>query len=365
MRVTICWAEASSYAAACFRALSVRAGITLRVVHLELFAEKPPWQENLFAGISNQVLCLRDHPSDEQALEAVAHDSPEVIVLSGWLYVPFVKAALHARLRSTRLLVGMDTPWRGSLAQRLNRYRLRKLVRRASRFVVAGERSRTYARHLGVPESRIALGYYGCDHGAFAKAAEGHRGPPSGWPRSFLFAGRYIAEKDLETLVAAYQLYRQTMAEPWSLACTGIGPLESWLNTQPHVQNLGYTQPGSLPPLLAQHGALVLPSRYEPWGVVIAEAAASGLPVICTTACGAGVDIVRPYYNGLIVAPGDVPGLARAMRWIHEHVAELPAMGRRGQALAAAFSAEAWAARWHNYFLEAMDAPPQHAQAVE
>ena len=52
---------------------------------------------------------------------------------------------------------------------------------------------------------------------------------------------------------------------------------------------------------------------------MLAEAAASGLPLICTTACGAGVDLVRPVFNGLLTGPGDVEGLARAMRWMHEH----------------------------------------------
>jgi hypothetical protein len=43
------------------------------------------------------------------------------------------------------------------------------------------------------------------------------------------------------------------------------------------------------------------------------------------------------------------------MRWVHEHESELPLMGRRSQAFAEAYSAQVWAARWHNYFLEATE----------
>ncbi|HSI61477.1 MAG TPA: glycosyltransferase, partial [Candidatus Saccharimonadia bacterium] len=111
-----------------------------------------------------------------------------------------------------------------------------------------------------------------------------------------------------------------------------------------------------LVPVLLQHGALVHVSKFEPWGVVIAEAASSGLPVVCSTACGAGIDVVRPYFNGLHVSAGDVHGAARAMKWIDEHEKELPVMGQRGRALAEAFSAQAWAVRWRNYFLEVLDA---------
>ena len=101
---------------------------------------------------------------------------------------------------------------------------------------------------------------------------------------------------------------------------------------------------------IARHGALVLASRYEPWGLVIAESFAAGLPVICTEACGASVELVRSYYNGLTVATGDAEALADAMRWVHEHDDRLPEMGRNGCHFAAAFSTQVWAERWVNMF---------------
>ena len=43
------------------------------------------------------------------------------------------------------------------------------------------------------------------------------------------------------------------------------------------------------------------------------------------------------------------------MQWMHEHEAELPALGRNGRMMAAAFSAQAWAERWHHYMIETLD----------
>jgi len=178
---------------------------------------------------------------------------------------------------------------------------------------------------------------------------------PAQWPRQFLFAGRYVPAKDLETLIRAYSAYRRRVANPWSLTCAGQGPDGRLLQGVEGVTNIGFAQPAHLPELFAGHGAFVLPSRFEPWGVVLGEAAAAGLPVVCSSACGAAADLVRPYYNGIVVPPGDVDGLSRAMHWIHDHESELRIMGQRGQALAAAFSAQAWAVRWHNYALETVD----------
>ena len=53
--------------------------------------------------------------------------------------------------------------------------------------------------------------------------------------------------------------------------------------------------------------------------------------------------------------PGDASGLARAMRWMHDHEEQLEAMGRRGQELAGNFSADAWATRWHNYMIDLVE----------
>ncbi len=90
----------------------------------------------------------------------------------------------------------------------------------------------------------------------------------------------------------------------------------------------------------------MLPSVYEPWGVVIAEAAATGLPVICTEACGASVEIVRTGYNGLVVPTADEGALFRALTWAHENHDQLPEMGRRAAVYARAHSATRWGQSW-------------------
>jgi glycosyltransferase involved in cell wall biosynthesis len=63
---------------------------------------------------------------------------------------------------------------------------------------------------------------------------------------------------------------------------------------------------------------LVHPSQFEAWALVINEAVACGLPVIATSVTGAAVELVRHRVNGMLVPPGDVAALSRAML----HVAE-------------------------------------------
>ena len=355
LRVVFCWAEVSGYAAACWRALARRPGIDLHVVHIDRLGTAPnPFDAGaLLDGLSNEMLNTSAAGLDRRLLNAVADRDPDIVVLCGWVFWPYTRLVRAAPLKRARKLLGMDTPWRGTLLQRLARYRLAHFIRDVDLVVTAGERSAEYARRIGVDPDRLRSGYYGFDYCSFASAGARR---PTAWPRQFLYAGRYVPVKDLRTLVRAYELYRHQVEEPWGLTCRGTGPDARLLEGVPGVVDGGFAQPAQLPDIFAGHGAFVLPSRFEPWGVVIAEAAASGLPVVCSTACGAAADLVRPYYNGVLVPHEDPESLARALRWIHDHETELPSIGRRGQALADAFSADAWAHRWHHYMLEALQA---------
>lgn len=354
IKILFLWAEVSGYMPACWRALAQRPGIELHVLHPRLLSEAEPHgfeTLRLLEGISNEMFHVSRPGLESWLLEVVTRRRPDVVVVCGWFFAPYRRLVESGVLRHTKVVLGMDSPWRGTLAQRLGRLRLRKFVNHVDFVIAASERSAEYARRLGFSDQHVRGGYYGYDEALFGRIADSRSSSAGEWPRQFLYLGRYVPQKDLSTLMQAYTLYRNSVSAPWGLTCCGTGPDAALLKNVPGVEDIGFTQPEDLPAILGRHGAFVLASKYEPWGVVIAETAASGLPVICTTACGAGLDLVRPYYNGLLVTPGDVQGLAGALRWTHEHEAELPEMGRRGAALADAFSSKAWAVRWHNYFL--------------
>lgn len=358
LKVVFCWSEVAGYMPACWRALADRPGVELHVLHLERLydaIENPFDLAALMDGLSHQMFRGDRADRDRFLLDAVVAECPDVVVQCGWIYWPYTRLMSAPALAGVPMVLGMDSPWLGTPAQRLNRWRLRVASRRIHTVVTAGERSAEYARRLGFTPSTIVGGYYGYDDGQVSAVAS--RRDSTAWPRQFLFVGRYVPPKDLATLVKAYQRYRALVRNPWGLTCCGVGPDQPLLAGIEGIVDRGFQQPAAVPEVFATHGAFVMPSRFEPWGVVIAEAAASGLPVVCTSACGASVDLVRDYYSGVIVPPEDPERLARALVWMHEHADLLPVMGQRGRQLATAFSAEAWAARWHHYLLEA--ASPQ------
>jgi glycosyltransferase involved in cell wall biosynthesis len=349
LRIVICWISVSGYLAACWRALAARrsAGIDLKlVVFPAIGSGNAPFAKSLTEGLPAE--CLEEkHTADADRVAALveAH-KPDVVIIPGWAIPAFKALPFNPRLASSRFVMAMDTPCRGDWRQRLAPFRLRKLLGRIDRIIVPGERAFQYALQLGFADARIRRGMYGYDDGPLAETLARRAARPGAWPRRFLYVGRYVPDKGIDVLLAAYAGYRASVTDPWPLTCCGSGPFKDQIAAAAGVVDCGFVQPPDQPAVFEEHGAFVIASRYEPWGVAIAEAMAAGLPPICTEACGASVELVRPYWNGVLAGTDDADSLAARMRWMHEHAEVLPEMGARAREAAVAFSAEAWARRW-------------------
>jgi 1,2-diacylglycerol 3-alpha-glucosyltransferase len=79
------------------------------------------------------------------------------------------------------------------------------------------------------------------------------------------------------------------------------------------VRFRGYVAPDGLPAVYAEADVFALVSTYEPFGVAVREAAATGLPLICTERAGAAGDVAVDGENALLVDPSDRAAVARAL----------------------------------------------------
>ena len=351
IRATICWAGVSGYMAACWRALAARDDVDVRIIAQRSAA---PFAEDLLSDLPCRMLTAHEHDDADLIRSEVAQHDPYVVVINGWHRPPYVQLTRDATLRESRFIMAMDTPWQGTWRQRIAPLYLRRLIRQLDGVIVAGDRAADYAQRLGVSDAQLFRGMYGFDYATLAPLHAQRDALPGGWPKGFVYVGRYASTKGIDVLIDAYRQYRSSVSDPWRLTCCGTGEGTLLLEGVPGVEDRGFMQPSELPDVLLSHGAFVVASRFEPWGVVIGEAAASGLPVLCTEACGAAIDIVRSGQSGHIVPTDDAGALAQRMRWCDEHHGELSAMGRSAQSLAEPFSAENWAQRWAEMFERVM-----------
>jgi glycogen synthase len=141
---------------------------------------------------------------------------------------------------------------------------------------------------------------------------------PDGAPL-LLYFGRLEYEKGVHDLIAALPRIRR--AHPGTrLVIAGHGTHADFLLEQARshrvrraVKLVGHLSDRELAALVAAVDAVVLPSRYEPFGMVALETAAAGAPLVASTAGGLG-EVVRNGVTGLSFEPGDVAGIATAVR---------------------------------------------------
>lgn len=342
MNITFCWSSISGYMSACWQALAARPGVRLHVI-----AHRPTcsdtFDECLLDGVSRRFLDDSEAQDGRLIEQLVTDSSPDVVAITGWWLKPYRSLLLSRRLEHVRFIMGIDSPWRTEL-QYLSRLRYWRFLKHVDQFYVTGERSWQYMTKLGIAPERISRGMYGVDVARWSAVHRQRAGRP--WPRKFLFLGRYDPVKAVDVLVPAYRRYRDQVADPWGLVCCGRGPEARLLRGVEGIDDRGFVQPTALADVFLGCGALVMPSRYDPWPLALVEGCAAGLPIICSDACGSAVENVRPLFNGLVVPTGSVSDLARAMVTVHESEHLLPEWGCRSHDFASAYSADIWADRW-------------------
>ncbi|MBA4365809.1 MAG: hypothetical protein C0398_07435 [Coprothermobacter sp.] len=139
---------------------------------------------------------------------------------------------------------------------------------------------------------------------------------------SFLTVANLNSNKGIDTLLEAFALYRRAGGS-WTLNIGGQGPL--WLNLMYQVQHLlledavrflGPLTRIQVRQAMWEASAFVLASRVETFGLAVAEALATGLPVVVTR-CGGPEDFVTPN-DGLLVEIDNPHALAEALTEVAE-----------------------------------------------
>jgi glycosyltransferase involved in cell wall biosynthesis len=182
-------------------------------------------------------------------------------------------------------------------------------------------RSRAYLRRLGV-RTRVYLTPNVVDTGFFREQARGASAisvrrswgvPDDAFVA--LFVGKLAPWKNPADLLAAIA----RVPTAWGVIA-GSGWLRDdlerasvELGISERVRFLGFVQQTEMPRVYAAADALVLPSEYETWGMVVNEAFAVGRPAVVSSACGSAGDLVVDGQTGFVFDPGDVDGLARAL----------------------------------------------------
>lgn len=202
-----------------------------------------------------------------------------------------------------------------------------------------GARSGEYVHSFGVPWQRIKVR---CQAAALPRsydkdqalrrrvaAAEARANP------RYVYVGRLSREKNIDVLLVAFHDVVKHFPGA-SLVIVGDGPARDelmaqteWLGLRSKVEFLGSKSGDGLVAEYTKATCLVLPSRSEPWGLVVNEALSYGCPVVVSDHCGCVPELVIEGKSGFMFRTGDSVDLSAKLRHLTAEFTDAETVGLR------------------------------------
>jgi glycosyltransferase involved in cell wall biosynthesis len=280
----------------------------------------------------------------------------DVVVFPGWAMFASHAGALWCRAHRRRYVVFSETHGlrpRSRVGGLPGRLVSSAVVRGASAFLAASGPATDHLVGLGAKRPAIFPFPNSPDvRGLGATAAIARREGTCVRPEGggvVLFTGRLIRAKRVDLLVEAVSGLRRA-GRPAELWIAGDGPERGDLTGRaallpgPPVRFLGNVGYRELVGLYARADVLVLPSDHEPFGAVVAEAMACGVPAVVSDRVGAGPDLVLPGVTGARFAHGSAEALRAALSEILGSPGRAGMMGRAAAAHVSKFDHESCSA---------------------
>lgn len=341
MNIVFLYTEVAEYFLSCLRELKNAENVKVDVVRWPVNREAP----FEFGEIESVSFHERGDYDSEQLMSLVGSLKPDVLFCSGWTDKGYLKVAQLMKKKGIPVICGMDNAWRGTYKQHLASLISPFTIKRYFDYIwVPGRQQEEYALKLGFPPQKILSGYYSADYHFFNSLY--HKFLPDkkeSFPHRFFYLGRYIEAKGITDLWQAYQQLSDEHNTDWELWCGGTGALFDKAPSAPGLRHIGFIQPKDLPDYIHQTGVFILPSHFEPWGVVVHEMAAAGLPMICSDKVGAAGKFLDHEKNGYVFQAGSVEELKNAMKKISSlNDMELLSMAEYGNTLAKEITPRTW-----------------------
>lgn len=189
--------------------------------------------------------------------------------------------------------------------------------------IVLSEAERQECLALGFSPDKLRLVYNGVQSKMVSV-------DPAPWPDTRLkvfFVGRFDRQKGLDTLMAAARLVPDRMC----VRCAGasvVGDDSTQDVSPPNVELLGWMNEDQIERQFAAADIVAIPSRWEGFGLVAAEAMRAGLPVVASRVGGLP-EVVEDGVTGRLIPPDDAAALAHAL--LAGDTAERRKMGEAGR----------------------------------
>jgi glycosyltransferase involved in cell wall biosynthesis len=306
-KVVFLYTELAAYTVSCLKELSA-AGCEIMLFRYPVNNEAP----FDFADLDTFYIHDRKSLSFDEMLRKITGFRPDVVFCSGWIDKDYVKICGIFKKQKVKTVLCLDNQWKPSLKKLLAVAASPLFIKPNFDYAwVPGKSQKKFAMKLGIKTEDIYEGFY-CADTAFWNDLYNETLPvkKEKMPHRFLYIGRYYEFKGLTELWEAFAAFSPEFPG-WELWCVGTGTLAP--AQHPKIKHFGFVQPAQLAPIIQQASVFVLPSRFEPWGVVVHEMAAAGFPLVLSDEVGAADAFLKENENGIVFKSGNAGELKEAL----------------------------------------------------
>lgn len=311
----LCW-QPTPYNNLLFRSLSAHPGVDLTVHFICPVVSSHPWQSTAPRGFSSRKF-ERIFGIDWRLIRLALRDRIHMFVIAGWHDPTMQLVASILALRRRPFLLWTDTPnvarKRGKVKAALRIRWLQWLFSRATAVMGTGCTALAALKDMGCPAGKLENLPYFVDLDVFSPKA----GRSGSGITVYGSSGRLSHEKGYDIALEALARAYAGRSDKFTYRIAGIGPdahllqqKAAELGIADRVEFLGWLEADRLPDFYASLDVFLHPARYEPYGVAVLEAMASGKIIIGSDATGVVEDRVRNGVNGFVHRSDSVEDLA-------------------------------------------------------
>lgn len=276
-------------------------------------------------------------------------DTPRpAVLLSAYNDAARFRIAWTCHQAGIPVLLWVDSNARSDRARglkRLVKYTvLSSLFAQTDALLVCGSLGREFLVRYGADERRVFFSPVEPDYAELEGlsdaeiAAAASRFGLSTPRRRLVYSGRLVPEKGVHLLIAAFCRLAPRCPD-WELVIIGDGPERARLRAMcpahltDRIRFLGFLGDQRLVSAVYRSAhALCLPSSYEPWAVVVNEAAAAGLALVCSDVVGAAAELLLDGFNGKSFRANDLDDLTAGLEFVLTHPG-IDQLGKRSRQL--------------------------------
>ena len=348
MRIALVSPEPTPYRAPLFDRVAAHPDVELTVVYAAETVASRTWTVQLdhpavFLGGTTvpgaRALFRHDYPVTPGIFRALGEARPDVVVVSGWSTFASQSALLWCRVRRVPYVLLVESHDAGPKAgwrRTVKGTAVPPIVRNAASVLVVGTLARESVVAHGADPSRVRVFTNTIDVDVWMMRAEARaRDQRHDGVVTVVSVARLAPEKGLDVML------RAVTAAGLRAVVVGSGPERERLEAlAPDAVFTGELPEDGVAQAYVDADIFALLSAHEPWGVVVNEAAASGLPLVLSDRVGAAADLLRDGENGVLVPFGDIEAAAAAFRMLAGDSELRSAYGARSRELASAWGYE-------------------------